>query len=131
MFAKEALRSPALRHALVLALQGELGAGKTTFVQGFAKGLGVRERVLSPTFVISRRFRIPRHALLKSLFHIDCYRFKKPSELLLIGWKDILKDPANVVMLEWPERVAKLLPKDTLYIKFSHQERNKRTISVT
>ena len=130
MFAWAVLRSPLRRHALILALQGELGTGKTTFTQGFAKGLGVPERVLSPTFVISKHFHIPKHPLLKSFFHIDCYRIKKPSELLLVGWRDTLKDPANVVVLEWPERVAQLLPRDTIFMRFFHKGKNKRTISI-
>ena len=130
MLAKAILSSQIRSRALVVALQGELGSGKTTFTQGLAKGLGVQERVLSPTFVISRRFGIPKHPPLKNLFHIDCYRLKKSSELLLIDWKDMVKDPSNIVVLEWPERVARFLPKDTLFIAFSHRGGDMRTITM-
>lgn len=129
MFAKAALRFPVLRHALVLALQGELGAGKTTFAQGFAKDLGIRERVMSPTFVISRRSAIPKGSRFKSFFHIDCYRLRKPADLLSVGWKDIVKDSSNIVLLEWPERVRRLLPKDAIVLRFSYAKgKNARLI---
>ncbi len=131
MLARVVLGSPLSRHALVLALQGELGAGKTTFAQGFARGLGIRERVLSPTFVISRRSAIHKQSRFKSFFHIDCYRLRKPADLLSVGWKDIVKDPSNVVLLEWPERVARLLPKDVIILRFSYAKgKNTRLIAL-
>ena len=131
VFASKVLRSPSRRHALVLALQGDLGTGKTTFTQGFAKGLGIQGRVLSPTFIIFRRFAVPKRSLFKSFFQIDCYRLRKPADLLLVGWKDIVKDPSNIVVLEWPERVARLLPKDAITIHFSYAGEHKRTIAIT
>lgn len=131
MLARVVLGSPLSRHALVLALQGELGAGKTTFAQGFARGLGIRERVMSPTFVISRRSAISRRSRFRSFFHIDCYRLRKPADLLSVGWKDIVKDPSNIVLLEWPERVARLLPKDTITLRFSYAKgKNTRLIAL-
>ena|SRR3989344_364545 len=131
VFASKVLRSPSRRHALVLALQGDLGTGKTTFTQGFARGLGIRGQVLSPTFIIFRRFAVPRRSFFKSFFQIDCYRLRKPADLLLVGWKDIVKDPSNIVVLEWPERVARLLPKDAITIHFSYAGEHKRTIAIT
>ncbi|MBI4217291.1 MAG: tRNA (adenosine(37)-N6)-threonylcarbamoyltransferase complex ATPase subunit type 1 TsaE [Parcubacteria group bacterium] len=130
MFARACLKFPSRRCALVLALQGDLGTGKTTFTQGFAKGLGIQGRVLSPTFIIFRRFAVPKRSLFKSFFQIDCYRLRKPADLLLIGWRDIVKDPSNIVVLEWPERVAKLLPKDAIIIRFSYAGKHKRTIAM-
>ena len=67
----------------------------------------------------------------KSFFQIDCYRLRKPADLLLVGWKDIVKDPSNIVVLEWPERVARLLPKDAITIHFSYAGEHKRTIAIT
>ncbi|SRR3989338_132197 len=131
VFASKVLRSSSRRHALVLALQGDLGTGKTTFTQGFARGLGIRGQVLSPTFIIFRRFAVPRRSFFKSFFQIDCYRLRKPADLLLVGWKDIVKDPSNIVVLEWPERVARLLPKDAITIHFSYAGEHKRTIAIT
>ena len=130
MFAGVVLGSPPVGRAFVLALQGELGAGKTTFAQGFAKGLGVRERVVSPTFIISRRSVIPKRSRFKFFFHIDCYRLQSPGKISGIGWNDIMSDPENIVLIEWPERVKKLLPKGTKTIRFSHAGRDKRKISL-
>ena len=138
LFARAALRLPLSRlprqqagHELVIALQGALGAGKTTFAQGFARGLGILERVMSPTFIISRRSVIPRHSRFKSFFHIDCYRLRKPADLLSVGWRDIAKDPSNIIVLEWPERVSRLLPKDVITLKFSYAKgKNTRTINL-
>ncbi len=130
MFARAVLRFSCRHHALILALQGDLGTGKTTFTQGFTKGLGIQERVLSPTFIIFRRFPVARRSFFKSFFQIDCYRLSKPTDLLSLGWKDIVKDPSNIVVLEWPERVAKLLPKDAIAIRFSYAGKNSRTISI-
>ncbi len=115
--AKAILRASMPSRAVVVALQGELGSGKTTFVKGFAKGLGVRSRITSPTFVILNKYKIPNT---KYLHHIDCYRLRKPADLLSIGWKHILKDPRNIVLLEWPERIRRLLPKDAIVLRFSH-----------
>lgn len=126
--AKAILRASMPSRAVVVALQGELGSGKTTFVKGFAKGLGVRSRITSPTFVILNKYKIPNT---KYLHHIDCYRLKKPADLLSIGWKDIVKDPSNIVVLEWPERVAKLLPKDVITLRFSYAKgKNVRIIAL-
>ncbi len=131
MFARAVLGSPLRRHAFILALQGDLGTGKTTFTQGFAKELGIQGRVLSPTFIIFRRFAVARRSFFKSFFQIDCYRLSRPTDLLSLGWKDIVKDPSNIVVLEWPERVARLLPKDAVAIRFSYAGKNSRTITIS
>lgn len=96
--------------AVVIALSGELGSGKTTFLKGFARGLGVEERILSPTFVILKRFGY--------FYHIDCYRIKGPKEILDLGLREIITDSKNIVAIEWSERIKKILPSNTLLIKF-------------
>lgn len=116
--------------ATVLALQGNLGSGKTTFVQGFLKGLGSKKRVASPTFVLMRR-----HALLgkkfANVFHIDAYRLKKPEHLAALTLDVILNGPRNVVLIEWPEQAKRFLPKNTTWLKFKYGEReNERTIAI-
>ena len=113
---------------VVFGLQGELGSGKTTFVQGFAKSLGIKEKVLSPTFLIVKRFAIPNTE--RFLYHIDCYRVENSKELLQLGWKDIVQDPKNIVLVEWAERIKEILPKDIRMIEFLHEGQNKRTITV-
>ena len=108
-------------HALVLALVGELGSGKTTFVQGFFKGLGIKKRALSPTFIIVRRFAL-RDSRFAHVYHVDAYRIKKPKELLKIGFKEILSDPKNIVLIEWADKIRKILPRRARWLSFSHGE---------
>jgi len=105
--------------ALVFALTGDLGSGKTTFVQGFLRGLGVKKRTTSPTFIIFRRFALS-HLLFANLYHADAYRLKKAKDLSALGFKGILDDPKNIVLIEWAEKIKKILPKNTIWIKFSH-----------
>ena len=117
--------------AIVLALHGNLGAGKTTLTQGFAKGLGIKKKPNSPTFVILRRYPI-RIGRLKNFYHIDLYRIKKSDELETLGLKEILADPASVVLIEWPEKVKDILPKDTIFLDFRHGKREEeREIDVS
>ena len=118
------------KRALVIALSGNLGSGKTTFTQWFAKPLGVKENIKSPTFVLMQIFET-RGTLPKGkrrLIHIDTYRIKRPNDMLRIGLKDILKDPKNIILIEWAEKIKKLLPKDAVWIYFKHAGRNKRII---
>ena len=103
--------------ALVLALYGDLGAGKTTFLQGFAKGLSIKEKITSPTFVIQKRFGL-NNKKFKNFYHFDCYRIKKPEEMLELNFKEIISDPKNIVAIEWPSRIEKVLPEKIIIMKF-------------
>jgi tRNA threonylcarbamoyladenosine biosynthesis protein TsaE len=121
---------PTPRRALVLALQGELGSGKTTFVQGFLRGLGIKKRSASPTFIIMRRFKI-KNCKLKNLYHIDAYRIRKPQELLALGAEDIFADHKNIVLVEWADDIKTILPRNCRWIRFSHgRKENERTIKL-
>lgn len=108
------------KNALVFALAGDLGSGKTTFVQGFLRAMGVRKRITSPTFTIIRNYKLAHH--------IDCYRIHKPAELLKLGFKEIINNPQNVVLIEWADRIKKLLPKKTIWLNFSHREKEQERI---
>ena len=110
-FAKEIPQKGIKRRAFVIGLEGELGGGKTTFIQGFAKGLGVKEKVLSPTFVIYRKFKIQNS---KFLYHIDCYRIRKSKELLDLGFKEIISNPKKIVANEWSGKIKKIMPRNNL-----------------
>ena len=121
-FAKEVLKLKPKKGAIVLALHGNLGGGKTTFLQGFAKGLGVKDKILSPTFVIQKRF--------DNFYHIDCYRFKKANEILELGFEKIISDPKNIIAIEWPEKIKKLLPKKVINIEFKFLNENEREIRI-
>ena len=109
-------------HAVVVALEGELGAGKTTFVQKFAKAIGIKESVLSPTFVILKKY--------GNLVHIDAYRLKNSKELENLGIHDLIADPSNIIFIEWAEHVKDILPKNHITIKFEHVNETTRKISI-
>jgi tRNA threonylcarbamoyladenosine biosynthesis protein TsaE len=100
-----------LRPGDTIVLTGDLGAGKTTFVQGLASGLGITERVQSPTFVLVRRYEAPL-----PLVHVDLYRVETGAELLEMGLDDLLAEDA-VVAIEWGTAAGRLLPSDRLEIR--------------
>jgi len=128
ILAKEILKTK-LKRAFVLGLVGDLGGGKTTFLQGFAKGLGIKEKILSPTFVILKKFKVKSLGF-KVFYHIDCYRIEKPKEILDLGFKEIVSDPKNIVAIEWADRIKKILPKKILILKFDFINRNQREIEI-
>lgn len=145
-------RSPRRSGATVFALRGDLGSGKTTFIQGFLRGLGLRRGGASPTFILMRRHALPslptppkhplglrrldakasagrRHEQFKNVYHVDAYRVKKAGELLELDFGEILADARNVVLIEWAEKVKKILPKNVTWIKFRHGRReNERMV---
>ena len=125
-FAKKITRQTR-KKAVVLGLKGNLGGGKTTFIQGFAKGLGIKEKILSPTFVIMRKFKAPS-SISKVFYHIDCYRIQKPKELLSLGFKEIISNPKNIVVIEWSDRIKKIMPKNSIWINFDFINIRKRKI---
>lgn len=116
------------KEALVIALLGDLGSGKTTFIQGLAAGLGVKESVLSPTFLILKQFPISFKGY-ANFYHIDAYRLKNPKELSELGFKDLIDNPENIIVIEWADKVRKILPKSVLLIKFKNLGRNVRKIT--
>lgn len=116
------------KEAFIIGLQGDLGGGKTTFIQGFAKGLGIKQKILSPTFIIMRKFQVPGFKF-QEFYHIDCYRIQSPKELLDLGFKKIISNPENIVAIEWVERIKKIVPKSALLIKFKFIDKNTRKIS--
>ena len=120
-----------LNKALVLALEGELGAGKTTFIKGFSKALGVREKILSPTFVLIHKHKIhAQRSTFNTLYHIDAYRLNSGKDLSKLGLKEIFANPQNIVLLEWADRVKKVMPRKSIWIHFYHLEQNKRKITI-
>lgn len=111
------------KYALVIALFGELGSGKTTFTQGFARGLGIKGKIISPTFIIMRRH--------KNFYHFDAYRLKNEKDILALGWKEIINNPGNIVLIEWAEKIKKILPRKCVKIYFEHVDKNKRKIIIS
>src|SRR3989344_4934330 len=102
-----------IKHAFIIAIEGNLGSGKTTFIQGLAVGLGVKESVLSPTFLILKQFSISFKGY-ENFYHIDAYRLKNSTELLELGFEDLLSNPENVIVIEWADKIKKILPKKIL-----------------
>ncbi len=115
------------QQALVVALVGDLGAGKTTFVQHLGKVLGVEEKILSPTFVILKKFS-PKESSFNTLYHIDCYRTEKPEELLKLNFEEIISDPNNLVIIEWADKIKSILPNHYLKLNFEVTGKGKRKI---
>ena len=117
--------------ATIVALSGDLGAGKTVFVQAVAAHFGIPEPVTSPTFVIQKIYNFPNvgHPVsymgFKRLVHIDAYRLKGARDLEILGWKEIVADPENLILIEWPERIADAIPKYAIQISLSGSEQSR------
>ena len=107
--------SPLLIPGDVLVLSGDLGAGKTTFVQGLAAGLGIPEHIVSPTFILMKEYLGGRYPLM----HLDFYRLGRVQEVIDLGYDDFL-EPSAVVVVEWGDMVEPLLPKDHLLVEIRH-----------
>lgn len=118
-----------LRLGDLLCLYGDLGSGKTTFVQGLAEGLDFKKRVLSPTFVFVRIYPLGSRKL--KLIHIDLYRVEKIEDADSLGLEDFWSDPKNIVVIEWAERVKDLLPKKRVNVTFEYVDGDRRRIEVS
>lgn len=129
ILAKEILKTKPLKGALIVGLKGDLGGGKTTFLQGFARGLRIKEKILSPTFIILKKFKI-QNSTFKFLYHLDCYRIQKLKEILYLGFKEIISDPKNIVTIEWVDQIQKILPAKTIILKFEFIDQKTRKIIV-
>jgi len=99
----------------VLAFEGDLGAGKTTFVQAIVRGLGVDKAATSPTYALVHRYAGPRGPV----FHLDCYRLRDPEEAADLDWEGLLGE-GDAVLIEWPERAGPWVPEPTMRFRLSH-----------
>jgi tRNA threonylcarbamoyladenosine biosynthesis protein TsaE len=120
---------PRADEATVVALHGDLGAGKTTFVQAAARALGVSEPVTSPTFVIQKTYALHAQKF-STLVHIDTFRLESPQELLALGWADTIADPGNVIYMEWAEKVADILPRSSAHVTITFVDESTRDIAL-
>ena len=117
--------------ATVVGLVGELGSGKTSFVQGVAKAFGIKDHVTSPTFVLEKIYKLSRRFSYEHLVHIDCYRLDGPEEMSALGWDEIKSDSRNIVFIEWPERVLGAMPEEMIKIYFETGDmENQRKIKI-
>lgn len=115
--------------ATIIALEGDLGSGKTTFVKAAAEALGVQKTVTSPTFVLEKVYKIKGFGGFTHLVHIDAYRLLNGAELLTLGWDELIKDPSNIIFLEWSERAADVLPKEVQTVRFKFVNETTRKIT--
>jgi tRNA threonylcarbamoyladenosine biosynthesis protein TsaE len=115
--------------ALVIVLSGDLGVGKTAFVQAVAKFLSVKNKVKSPTFVIMKKYPL-KNTKYKFLFHLDAYRLKNEKELLHLGWEEIIGNREHLVFIEWPENVSKVIPAKAKRVHISHTKKGHRNFKI-
>jgi len=112
----------------VLALSGDLGAGKTKFLQGLAEGLGVKARVNSPTFNILKLYKISQNIKIKQFCHIDAYRLSLGKDLISLGVEEYFQDKKTITAIEWAEKVKNILPRKTHVIKIKAISEKEREI---
>lgn len=113
----------------VFGLSGDLGAGKTTFVQMVGNILKVEEQITSPTFVIMKKYKINLGQFpFQNLIHVDAYRLESFKELITLGFQSVMDDRSNLILIEWPEKVIEILPSQTPIISFSHVSEDVRGI---
>ncbi len=114
----------------VIALFGNLGSGKTVFVQGLAKGLGIKRKITSPTFVFMRSYPFSLHRKALMFYHLDLYRGESDKDFEALGLEEIFA-PDAIVVLEWAEKIKKELPKKRIEIKLEKVDDRTRRITVT
>jgi tRNA threonylcarbamoyladenosine biosynthesis protein TsaE len=115
--------------ASVVALQGDLGSGKTTFVKLVGELVGIPENIASPTFVIEKIYPIAWRGF-KNLIHIDAYRLESIEEIVHIGWHDIARVSENLIFIEWPERVSAVIPTGARKVSFKFIDETTREIEI-
>ncbi|MDI6717690.1 MAG: tRNA (adenosine(37)-N6)-threonylcarbamoyltransferase complex ATPase subunit type 1 TsaE [Patescibacteria group bacterium] len=121
-----------LSEPIIIALYGNLGSGKTTFIQGFLRELGVRRKITSPTFVLLKNYSIAKLPNYKKVYHFDCYRIKNPSEIIALNFKKIISNKNNIIFIEWPENIKKILPKNIIKINFKYgKKEHQRQIKIS
>ena len=121
-------KTPPSKTAVVVSLEGDLGSGKTEFLKGVAKGLGIKERITSPTFVIMRQFPLSGKKF-RFLWHIDCYRVSA-SDLSNLFWEEICHNPHNLVFIEWGNKVHNLLPSSYWKVKLKVLGEKERLLTI-
>lgn len=117
--------------ARMLALYGNLGAGKTTLVQDIAREVGIKEKVVSPTFVIMKIYNLKKSSeyfnLFQKIVHIDAYRLDSYKDLEKIAWASFVNDKNNLIIIEWPEKIKEGLTGEVVSLKLEHIDEETRT----
>jgi len=131
-----------LKGGEILCFYGNLGSGKTTFIQTLAKALGVKENVTSPTFVLLKQYKIKskiknqkskpqfKNKNLKNFYHLDVYRLTNSEQALDLGIEEIWSDPSNIVAIEWADKISDILPEKRIDLCFENVDENTRKIVI-
>jgi tRNA threonylcarbamoyladenosine biosynthesis protein TsaE len=114
--------------ATLVLLKGDLGAGKTTFVQGILRALGVTGHVTSPTFVLMKKYPLPADVAWHTLVHVDAYRLEGEKEINALRFEEIVRDPNNLIFFEWPERIWATFPSNAQIIQLKFIDEKTREI---
>jgi len=126
------LCKPDKNKALIIALTGDLGSGKTTFLRYLGKALGIKERITSPTFVLMHEhdlsLNIQKKFHYSKFFHLDCYRVSE-KDILNLGLKDLIADKKNIIAIEWADKIQKFLSK-AIWLEFKVNSENEREIII-
>ncbi len=118
-----------LKGGEVIAIYGDLGVGKTIFTQGLAKGLGIKGRILSPTFVFMRTYAFKKSGKEMTLYHIDLYRGQDWQDFENLGLEEVFSE-GSVVVLEWAEKIQKILPKKRIEVYIRQTGEKNRSITI-
>jgi tRNA threonylcarbamoyladenosine biosynthesis protein TsaE len=125
-FALSASKDFLNNQALVICIWGDLGSGKTTFVLGFLRYFGIKPHAASPTFVILKRYFSKKESF--NIYHLDAYRLHSKKDLDILGFDEIINNPKNIVLIEWPQKI-KARFKNSVKISFSFgKKENERII---
>lgn len=116
------------KSGVVIGLYGDLGAGKTTFTQGLAQALGVIQPVKSPTFTIMNQYPLPTGK--GNFYHLDLYRIKSINDIKSLDLEELIQENIHIIVIEWPEKIADLLPSNTIKIYFKTLSENQRSITI-
>lgn len=119
-----------LKGGEIICLFGDLGAGKTTFTQGLLSGLGVKETVNSPTFVVMKQYTLDDNKNgIDKVYHIDTYRVEA-NDIIDLGWEEIITNIKNVTIVEWPEKIENIIPSGAIKFYFKCLDENRRSITL-
>lgn len=117
-----------LRGGMILALEGDLGGGKTTFTKGIARGLNIKEAITSPSFTLEKIYKVKGNKEIDNLYHFDFYRIDSPKDVVGLELGEVLGNDGGAVVVEWAEKIETVLPKEKLIIKFEYIDENSRKI---
>ena len=120
---KEEIENSSLR---VLFLVGNLGSGKTAFTKELLRAFGVREKVVSPTFILQKEYPLKKGGVIERIFHSDVYRFDSPEEVHILGIQEIQKNKKNLIVVEWGDMVEKNITPDAYLYAESINENTKK-----